>query len=153
MQTKRKFDPIERGIMLALREDPQVTNKDMARRLGVSDVMIAARLEKLIADRVLKITVQRDIRTAGYAMVALADVQVESASVADVASRIGDIAEVISVTVVVGDPQIMVLLMARDVDHLRELVEGRIGGIEGVGRVAAAISVDTLYLKPGIALL
>lgn len=148
-----KIDDVDRGIMAAVSANPQESNRQIAQMLGVSEMTIANRMEALIEQRLMKVTVQRDIRTAGFDVLAFVDIFVSEGSVLDLAQRLGEIAEVQSVTVLADEPQIVVLLMARDVEHFLDLVENRIGMEAGVGRIDTSICLDTLHIKPGIAVL
>jgi DNA-binding Lrp family transcriptional regulator len=152
-QADRKIDNVDLGIMAALRKDPQSTNKQIAEHLRVSEMTIANRIGSLIADGVMKITVQRDIRTLGYELVGIVDVFVDADRIEPVGEQLGGIEEALSVTIFADSPQVKVLVMARDLSHFLSIVEDRIGVIAGVNAVDTSIFLDMFSIKAGIAAL
>lgn len=153
MLERKKLDATDKGILRALAEDPQAPNVRLADLLGVSEVTIAARIEALIKAKVMKITVQRDMRTLGYEVFGLVLVSVAGREVREVARRIGDLPQVFSVTILLGAPQIMVMLMSSDTRQFSRLIEEQIGPIPGVMKATSSLVLDVIDFKPGIAAL
>src|SRR5258708_39259532 len=102
----RKIDQIDGKLISALYREPQSSNKRLAKLLGISEATVANRIESLIQDRVMRVTVQRDIRTAGYGVVGLVDIYVTGDSVSALAQSLGKIDQAISVSIMADDPRI-----------------------------------------------
>lgn len=56
-----KLDDIDWGVIHALQEDASRTNKDIGKRLGVSEVTIAARIRSLEERCILRVIMQRNL--------------------------------------------------------------------------------------------
>jgi DNA-binding Lrp family transcriptional regulator len=153
MKASREIDEIDRGILHALSKDPQTPNTRIGEVLGVSEITIASRIEALINDKVMKITVQRDMRTLGYEVFGLVEIWVEGGNARAIADQIGHIPQVFSLSILIGPPQIIVLLMSRDSSEFLALVEKSIGSISGVSKAATSIVLDIIDFKAGIAAL
>src|ERR1043165_7671372 len=80
----RLLDDVDRGIMAELSENPQAPLTAMPREVGVSELGVASRIDGLIADKMMRVTIQRDIRTLGYTMLGIVDVYVAGADVDEV---------------------------------------------------------------------
>jgi DNA-binding Lrp family transcriptional regulator len=150
---QRKIDRLDRSIMATLSRDPQSSNTGIAQKLGVSEFTVANRIESLIADRVMKITIQRDVRTLGFGIIGIVEVFVEGETVLSVAAQLAKIPESISETIFVDSPQIAILLMARDFEHFHQLVDQEIAGLAGVADLNTTLFLETLCIKAGIAAL
>lgn len=149
----RKIDQIDRSIIAALRADPQTSNKQISQDLGISEATVATRIDGLIEDKLIKLTVQRDISTVGYTLVGIVEVFAGKTPVLPLAHAIGEIEDVLSVTVFVDEPQILAFVAARSLEDFLELTAGPIGRLPGVGRISTAVSLEMCLLKPGIAAL
>lgn len=150
---QRRIDQIDRSIIAALRADPQIANKQVAQDLGISEMTVANRIEGLIEDRMIKVTIQRDIRTAGYELVGVVDIYVEADPVMPLAQALGGIPDVLSVSVAVDAPQIIVFLAARSLEDFLHVATDLIGALPGVSRISTSVSLDMCLLRPGIAAL
>lgn len=152
-QVRRKIDHVDREIMAALSQDPQTSNKNIARSLGVSEMTVASRIESLTADRLMRTTIQRDIRTLGYEVVGWVEVFVKDEEVLDVARTLAEIPEAISATIMTDSPQLSVLLMARTLQHFVELTEQTIAKAPGVAGIRTTMCLDILHIRSGIGVL
>ncbi|MBJ7483882.1 Lrp/AsnC family transcriptional regulator [Brevundimonas sp.] len=146
----RRISALDRQIIGILSRNPQIPNRHMAEELGVSEITVASKIESLIVDGVIKLTVQKDIRTSGYAVVGTVEIFVRGTSVQNVAEALGEMPEAIAVTITVDDPQIIALFAAKDLPHFNHLVEHDIGLIDGVARADTSVFMDMLFIRPGI---
>src|SRR5688572_19268757 len=110
----RALDDVDRGLLRALWEDPQMPNTQLAKRVGITELTVASRLDALIKDKLIRISVQRDMRTLGFDLFGLVEIWVERRDVYEVGEIVGALPQVYSVVVLIGHPQLMVMVMARD---------------------------------------
>jgi len=149
----RAVDDTDRAILAELRKNPQASNKSLAQKLGVSEMTIANRIDRLISDRLMKITTQRDVRTLGLNVLGFIEIYVNDEDVKTVGRRIGDVPNVIAATIQADHPQIIVMLAARDTVQLSHLLEAEIAPIAGVNRAVTSMCLEVLRHRPGIAVL
>ena len=145
------LEELDVRIVELLREDPQVSNRTIAAQLGVAESTVASRLRTLIEQNRLRVTLQRDIVALGDRVIAHLDIYVEGRPLAEVCEEVANIAEVASVGALMGAPQIIAQLHARDEDHFVRLINEAIAPIRGIERVESIISLKTLKYGHGIA--
>lgn len=126
------LDDLNQGIIAALQSHPGRTNKDIGDELGVSEVTIAARIRAMEQSNTLRVMMQRDVRTMGYHLMALVDINVEGRKPEEVAHELAAIDQCTSVTVVMSNPDIILHVIARDGADLQRLVEDQIAPIPGI---------------------
>ena len=149
----KSIDALDRAILQALHVDPHATNKAMAQQLGVSEPTIAARIEGMIARKVMRVSAQRNINRGEFRQAGMIDISVRGRPVSEVASALTQISNLMSITTFADDPQIHVLLMARDPVHLQAIVDDEIAPVSGIASLSVTVCLDDFYLAPGIAVL
>jgi Lrp/AsnC family transcriptional regulator for asnA, asnC and gidA len=152
-EKKRPLDDTDRKIISALRANPQGTNRDIAGVVSVSEMTVASRVDALINDNLMKVTIQRDVRTLGSRCLALIELDVEGALVDKVAKRVADFARVFAVTVVIGTPQIVMMAFARDNLDLQRFMQDDLARVKGIRHANVSLALQTLKADTGIAAL
>jgi DNA-binding Lrp family transcriptional regulator len=149
----RALDELDRQILNCLRVEPRDANTVLAARLSVTEATIAARIRALEADSVMHVCAQRDFRAAGYDVLASVDVSVSGRSLNSVANDIAALENVGIVTLVMGDPSIMLLVMTPTLDSLHDVVSRQIARIKGVRSVETMIISEILKYRSEFAAL
>lgn len=149
----KSIDELDRRILLELHENPVIKNKEIAKKLEVSEASVSIRIDNMLKNKVMKIAVQRNINHSSTPFTSLVDVSVGVGNVDDVAQAIAREDFVVSITMLVDEPQVVVLMMAKDAAHTQELVESKIGSLKGVRSAHITVCLDSLYIAPGIAAL
>lgn len=139
-------DALNQGIIEILRGDPGTTNKEIGERLGVSEVTVASRIRSMEEANVLRIMMQRDVRTLNYNVMALLDINVEAARPEDVAEELARIEECISVSICMSKPDIIVHILAYDNAHLQDLIDTRISSIKGIRCYEVNIPLEVMKM-------
>lgn len=153
MERRRPLDAIDAKLLDALRREPRATNKALAAELGVSEVSVAARLKALERDNVFRVIAQLDFRALDYDVLAIADVRVCNGQIKTVAEALARVEGVGSVSLVLGDPPIIIQLQARGIDGLSSLVLNEIATIPGVEQVETNIIAAIAKWTPDTGLL
>lgn len=138
------LDSLDRRMLDSLRADPRQTNKALAAAMGVGEATIAARIRALESAGTMKIMAQRDFRAAGFHVLAHVSVSVSGRSVADVAQDLGRIDSVAGISIVMGDPPLMLLAMAASLPDLEHLVHDRIARVDGVRDLDTMVYADII---------
>lgn len=138
------LDPLDREIVERLIENGRSTNRSIARQVGVSEAVVANRIQKLLSSRVLRFTAQQDIFAAGLAFNAYVDITVRGATNEEVARQLAQLEEVFSVTICAEDPTIMIWVAAADEHRFAEVLLYELPQIEGIHEVCTLTPLKIL---------
>lgn len=119
------LDPTDHHIIRLLREDGRRTFSDMAPVVGLSVAAVKRRVDRLRETGVITgFTVQVDPSKLGWGVEAFTEVRYAgTASVGDIIATATRAPEVQAVFTIAGDPDALVHLRARDINHLQEVID------------------------------
>ena len=141
-----KIDSIDRQIVELLMQDGRMQAAEIARRLGgVSERVVRYRIENLVEKQVIRLSAIVSPRALGLNVVADVLLEVESASILDVARKVAGFENVSYVACSIGETDVSLQLFARDTAEVYSFVTGVIGKVPGVRRTT--ISIVPLVLK------
>jgi len=138
----RPVDDIDLSIIDALRADGRVSNKLLAAQLGISETTVASRIRGLRKRRVMLVTLQRDMFSQGYELQCFADVFVARRKVVSVATDLAKLDAIMSVSLTLGSPEIVLVFHARDRHDMLDVLDRQIAPIKGVVRIEMHIALD-----------
>jgi DNA-binding Lrp family transcriptional regulator len=120
-----QIDQLDVALIEALREDPRVGLLEIARRVGVARGTVQARLAKL-EQRGVVTGYGPEIEPAkmGYPIAAFVFVELNQGRLAEAAEAARAVPEVLEVDAVSGDQDLICRVVARDTEHLQEIVNG-----------------------------
>jgi DNA-binding Lrp family transcriptional regulator len=133
---------VDEQIMNLLREEPRATSKALALKLSMTEVAVAARIKAMEARGDMRVVAQVDFRAMGYNVLALVDVMVANRRIKDVADALAKLDGVGSVTIMLGDPPIIIQVQAADLGALQDLILNEIAIISGVEQVETNIIIN-----------
>jgi Lrp/AsnC family leucine-responsive transcriptional regulator len=129
------IDRIDERLLRMLTEDGRRTFSDMAADVGLSVGAVKRRVDRLRADGVITgFTVQIDQSKLGWGVEAFTEVRFAGRTrVADIIDTARNLAEVQAVYTIAGDPDALVQLRVRDMNHLQDVIDGlrRTGQVTG----------------------
>ncbi len=128
-------DAVDESIMNLLREDGRLSNREVARRLDVSEGTVRQRLKKLEDANAIRMGVVVDPIKLGIGIGATVLLTVEPRCVEDVLDAFCKLPEAKYVATTTGPFNIFVSLAAVDIQALRALVNEQIEQCGGVQRV------------------
>ena len=149
----RRIDKVDREVIALLLRNPQTSNKAIAQEVGVAESTVANRIDGLVKDRLIKITVQQDIAATRFRMFGWIEIWCDISDTDRIAETIADNDDVFSVTRFYQNPYLLVVIMACSLDELRTIHETAVGPIAGIRRTALNASVGEMYIKSRIAVL
>ena len=122
------IDQLDADLIDALRADPRVGLLEIARRLGVARGTVQARLAKLEQRGVIT-GYGPEIEPAkmGYPIAAFVFVQLRQGRLAEAAAAARAVPEVLEVDAVSGVEDLICRVVARDTEHLQQIVNGLVG--------------------------
>ncbi|QOJ78446.1 Lrp/AsnC family transcriptional regulator [Infirmifilum lucidum] len=131
-------------ILRVLMDNARTPLTEIAKIIGITDVAVKKRVQKLERDGVIKkYTIVVEPKKIGYNGVALVGVDTEPDKVLSVAHELSKRDFVVSVFVTTGDHMIMAEVWARTGSDLMRIIE-EIGGMEGVKKVCPAIVLERI---------
>lgn len=127
------MDGVDRAILDVLRADSRTSIRDVATQLGISRANAYARVKRMVDTKVIRrFTVDVDHAAIGLGLSAYVHVRTKQNSWKSFRKKVWELEEAAHVSLVTGDFDCVILVRARDADHLRELVLERIQSLPEV---------------------
>ena len=144
------IDDIDRKIVLALQENGRLTNIEVAERVGLSHSACSRRIARLERERVIVgYRARTDRHRLGLSVRAYCGIVRDSAiGWKELADRLAKIEGVVSVFAVSGDVDLMLEIVARDMQHYSQVVLQDVFDTEGVHATRSSFileEVKSLY--------
>jgi Lrp/AsnC family transcriptional regulator for asnA, asnC and gidA len=128
----RQADALDRRIIGYLQTDGRLSNTEIARRLKVTETTVRKRIKALVDDGLVTILGVPHPSVAGLSVSAIIGIQVQLASLHQVAEQLRSYPEVRYVGLAAGRYDILVEAFFTDQAHVLEFVSGRLGTLQGV---------------------
>jgi Lrp/AsnC family transcriptional regulator, leucine-responsive regulatory protein len=143
------LDRFDVAILRLLAGDARMSQRRLAREVGMSPPAVAERIARLERSGVIRgYRVDVDRRALGFGLVVYVGViAVQGPDQADVVRSLGALPEVEDVHVVTGPKDLLVRLRVRDHEHLRELLFDRVWNLPGIERTETYISLGHMDPK------
>lgn len=137
-------DEIDERIIALLQEDGRRSNREVARRLDLSEGTVRQRLKKLQDASAIRIGVVADPAQLGYKSSAYVRLCVSPRYYEEALSALADIDEVMYVGATAGRYDVIVTVVASDLDTLLSLVNDKIAMVKGVKSIDVRPVVKSL---------
>jgi len=122
------IDALDARLIAALREQPRVGLLEISRRLGVARGTVQARLAKLEGRGVVTgYGPEVDPSAMGYPISAFMLIELTQGRLAEAVERLASVPEVLEADAVSGPQDLICRVVARDTEHLQELVNELLG--------------------------
>ncbi len=143
-----EMDPIDLGILEALKKDARKSFREIAKRLGVSPDTVGNRYERLCNEGVITgSTVVIAPSRIGYTFIARFGVNVRPAYSTQVLEQLIEFPSVIIASKLVGNHDLMAISVIKDIFHLWRLRD-TILEMPYVEKVEVGIWIETMRLLP-----
>ena len=134
-----QIDQLDVQLIEALREDPRVGLLEIARRVGVARGTVQARLSKLEQRGVITgYGPEVEPGRMGYPISAFVFVELHQGRLQEAAEAARAVPEVLEVDAVSGQQDLIARVVARDTEHLQEIVNGLVAS-EAIQRCTSHI--------------
>jgi Lrp/AsnC family transcriptional regulator for asnA, asnC and gidA len=138
------LDAHDRRIIALLKQDGRMSNREVARSLGVSEGTVRNRLRRLFDLKVLQLAVVMSPGATGLEASAMVRMTVEPAKARAVAQTASEWDEVSFVGLTVGRYNVIVFVSVRDRSELVNFIHGRLGLLDGVAALDTRELVRTV---------
>ncbi|NLB55935.1 MAG: Lrp/AsnC family transcriptional regulator [Lentisphaerae bacterium] len=132
MNSSRKIDGLDIRIAYMLGEDGRLSNRELARRLGISEGNVRNRLKRMQESGMLRVTAQVDIETQPDTLLAVVGVKIDSRRLSECAEAVAALPSVLTTCVVTGRHDLMALVLAHSRPTLVEFVTDELSSVPGV---------------------
>lgn len=147
----RTLDDIDEQIIRHLQRNGRATNREIARRIGVSEGTVRNRIDRLIQDHVIRIAAIVNATKVGLHTTAVMNLQVEPTHLTDVAARLAEARDLTYIGYATGTSDIICLGQFRDNDALFQFLTEVVAQVPGVRKVDTSIilrNVRRLFTSP-----
>lgn len=141
------IDEMDFQIIALLREDGRMSNRDMARELGITEATVRARLRRLEERQTLRVVAMADFGVAGRALMTAVGVQVKGRSAAEVAADLAALPQVLTVNIVIGTHDIEIAIVSQDQQELATFLNHTLANLPGVFRLTPGLALDILKYR------
>jgi len=117
-------DSIDLTIIRVLQDQGRTTNAHIARVLGVSEPTVRKRIDRLIADEIIKVVAVLNPAKTGYRTDVIIGIRVEPGSLLAVGEALSQREEVVYLGYMTGRHDILVEMLFRDNEALFEFLNG-----------------------------
>ncbi len=134
MRRLYNIDETDAEIIAALDEDVRSTYTSLAKRIGVDQVTVRRRLDRLLESGVIRLGVLVDYSRIGPSLHVLFALNIESNDVDSVIQEVGKLPQISWVTSVTGRFDSIALARFSSYEELADFIHNRLGQIKGVLR-------------------
>jgi DNA-binding Lrp family transcriptional regulator len=150
------MDPIDLNLLGVLQDNARVSNAELARANDLAPSTTLERVRRLEERGVIRgYRAALDPRSLGLGVQAMVMInlgQHQRLSIEDFEAQIRAVPQVLSCHHLTGRYDYLLHVVARDIDHLRELVTRRLAAIQGVAKQETFLVLSTPKLDDGFPL-
>ena len=139
-----EVDETDRHILDLLGEDARLSNRSLARRLGLVEGTIRQRIKRLTARKLLRFTAITDNRQHGSPDLAFIRIRAEMDRVSGIAEAISCMPEIRSVIITLGSFNLLVIGLFVDSEALMRVAADQIMVLPGVRAIETSVVVKSL---------
>lgn len=132
-----KLDDIDSAILGLLRQDGRISNREVARELGISEGTVRQRLKKLVDLKAMRLGLVTDIHTTGLSVGVTVRIKALPERIRDIAQALARLESTSFVGLTLGRFDILAVLVARSRIEAAEIIDNQIASLDGVQAVDA----------------
>jgi Lrp/AsnC family transcriptional regulator for asnA, asnC and gidA len=130
-----ELDALDRKIIAELEINARQTNAEIATIVGSSEPTVRRRIERLIADQVIKIVAVATPFKLGYGVVAILGIQIDHRFMESIEAELSAMSEVRFAGITLGTYDVVVEAWFHSNEELLAFLRERLSKIEGIGRI------------------
>ena len=138
------LDCVNLQIIDILSKDSLTPFDEIAKEIGLPDATVHNRVRRLLAERIInKFTLSIDNNRLGYEYLAFAGINVRPGFTDKVIEVLSNVGEVLEIYEIYGKYDIFAKIRARDLDHMRNMIDNKIGMIPNIVKVELMTALKT----------
>jgi Lrp/AsnC family transcriptional regulator for asnA, asnC and gidA len=138
------LDSVDMQIIRILQENGRASNVQIARQVGVSEATVRKRLDRLVSERVVRITAVPDAGRIGLATVTFIAMDVDLSQLDRIADQLSRLPEVRTIYYTTGESDLILEAWFSSSDELLRFLTHRIASIPGIQRTATSHVLRTM---------
>lgn len=139
------IDDVDRQIIKCLAENGRVSNREIARRLDLTEGAIRARLKRLETDDIVRISAVVNVNRLELPVLAFLWIDVAPGhSVSEVARCMAELPRNILVRTLIGRADILAMTFVKDAAHLQDYLHSTVNKVPGVHETRFSYSRNIL---------
>jgi len=146
-KTKEKIDKIDCKIISLLQKNGRLSNTTIAKKLGISEATIRARLNRLLNEGFIQIVAVSNPIKLGFEISGIISITVDSRKLDNVMKELKKLDPVWYVVKTTGSTDIYTEFVLRSMDELNDLVYNKINKIDGVIRTETSLILEFIKRK------
>lgn len=132
-RNRSSLDPKDHQILILLVEDGRMTSREIARRIpGLSERAVRYRIQRMLKRGLIQVRAIADARQLGFPVTADVWMKVDPGLITQVAEELSRMARVTYVAHSFGDQDVIIQIVARDVDDLHRYLTEVVARVPGV---------------------
>lgn len=141
---KPPYDERDIKILKILQENGRASYSEIARRLGLSEAAVYARIQKMIKHGIIRgFRAVLDPERLGFNLTAIVAIRAQPSKYDRVLKELSKIPEILEIYDVTGDYYCLIKLMIRDREALASLLD-KIGSMDGIVATETRIVLRTI---------
>ncbi len=143
--TSVQLDDIDLKIVRILKEDARTSYSDISKAVGVSAGTVRNRINQMRSSGMLSVDAWLDPSLSGLSVHATLLLKVQPGRLVEVADALTALDEAVYVATLAGAYDAVADVFCRDIDHLRELIHGKVQKIDGVVDVTTNLVTENRH--------
>jgi Lrp/AsnC family transcriptional regulator, regulator for asnA, asnC and gidA len=138
------LNDIDLHIIGILAKDSSTPFVEIAKQMGLSDATVYIRIKRLIEERIIKkftLSINNDL--LGYDHLAFAGINVKPGLTDQVIDELSNLEEVLEIHEMHGKYDLFVKVRAKDLNHMRDIIENKIGIRPNILKIKLMIILKT----------
>ncbi len=144
---KNRPDRLDCKMICLLQKDGRMSNKEIARRLEVSEYTVRTRLKRLLDSGIIRITAVSNPLDLGFEVSGNLKIRIELRKSEPVLKKLADIDELVWVALTTGGTDVDVDFAVRSLKEFQDLIFNKISKIDGVLSTETSLMVDLIKEK------
>ena len=140
----RRFDDVDRQILQRLSRDARMSNREIALDLGLAEGTVRARIKRLQANNMIRITAVTRFAGSRQPLMAYIGIRVDLHRIAEIAERIAGLPFIGFAATMLGRYDILAITIVQDGAELARLVNDEIMSLAGVRHAETTLAVKNL---------
>jgi Lrp/AsnC family transcriptional regulator for asnA, asnC and gidA len=130
-----KLDELDLKIVGVLQENARIPNAEVARIVGSTEPTVRRRIDRLVAQNVIKIVAVATPLQLGYNVIAILGMQIDHSRLDSVEKALAAMPEVRFAGVTLGSYDVVAEVWFHGTDELLDFLHGKLSQIEGIHRI------------------
>lgn len=146
-----KLDPVDQGIVDALRLNGRATNQEIAERLSITPATVSTRLRRLERARALRVVAVTDFSAFGLNILIAVGIKVYGRDVREVAVDLAKLPEVFTINIMNGVNDLEMLVALSDFAEISTFLVEHVAPVAGVSQIEPGIAADIVKFEFNVA--